>query len=405
MADNGDKKTSTTTMLIWAVVVVLFALPMVYVAAARSITKVATVVWQVEALPALLLPTGRHWWVDLGEVRNRGLRLTGEGLMLMNAQAGRYGGMLLLPLMAYWGWRLAHSPVKGLRRRLSARELMRCQAEYWPAARPVLNLDLLGKDKDHPHFRRALTPQEFAILERIATNVRIAVRDEKSGEDTVLDHVPPEMIGRRVMHLLKCDFDEGRAKEVFAAQLGQAWQGIDKCAPALQGVLAAFLAHAHRENKERMIELKRELADGWGRPGPIAQAMLAKYGRCSLLATAAQDHSFTYTVLRRVYGQAKGLSGKLPSSEFLWLKAVDRIAFYCLNEEGRRGAWAMTAGIRAHYQAERVAAETNKSLPPAQQIRLDAPYVVGAVKAMRVELDRIGALDGTGRLVRAKERI
>jgi hypothetical protein len=49
-----------------------------------------------------------------------------------------------------------------------------------------------------------------------------------------------------------------------------------------------------------------------------------------------------------------GMTGVLASAMFRWLKGVDRVLWYCLNNVGRRAFHIEGAAAVCHFQAERI---------------------------------------------------
>ncbi|PMO89861.1 hypothetical protein BCT01_00850 [Vibrio tasmaniensis] len=63
------------------------------------------------------------------------------------------------------------------------------------------------------------------------------------------------------------------------------------------------------------------------------------------------QHAFAETFLRRLLRESRSL-GKLSSSQFGYLKIMDRQLWYAMNDEGLPGSTIETAGIKAHFEAE-----------------------------------------------------
>lgn len=73
--------------------------------------------------------------------------------------------------------------------------------------------------------------------------------------------------------------------------------------------------------------------------------------------------------------------GVLATSQFLWLRPLDRPLWYALNQCGGRAAWAEGFAAWAHYQAEEKAG-----------MRLPEPHVQPAVASLRQSLAAQGWL-------------
>jgi hypothetical protein len=94
----------------------------------------------------------------------------------------------------------------------------------------------------------------------------------------------------------------------------------------------------------------------------------------------AQSHFVPSKLVRLLMAAQK--TGIISSSDFIWLKAIDRTLFYALNDVGRQVACVEAAGIRAHVLAEdahRKAGGTAASI-------LQVPHVEAAVTALKTDL-------------------
>ncbi len=65
----------------------------------------------------------------------------------------------------------------------------------------------------------------------------------------------------------------------------------------------------------------------------------------------ARKHAFQVPFLLSLLEHARKYN-VLPSANFMWLKPLDRQAFYAMNSLGRPGSWTECAGNIAHYRAE-----------------------------------------------------
>jgi len=86
--------------------------------------------------------------------------------------------------------------------------------------------------------------------------------------------------------------------------------------------------------------------------------------------------------------------GVLASSQFLWLRPLDRPLWYALHQCGGRAAWAEGFAAWAHFVAEEKAGKT-----------LNAPNLAPAVTALRDALSAQGWLSDKPRLVKEPESV
>ena len=73
--------------------------------------------------------------------------------------------------------------------------------------------------------------------------------------------------------------------------------------------------------------------------------------------------------------------GVLATSQFIWLRPMDRPLWYALSQCGGRAAWAEGLAAWSHFQAEEHAGKT-----------LSAPHLKAAVESLKNSLDAQGWL-------------
>ena len=86
--------------------------------------------------------------------------------------------------------------------------------------------------------------------------------------------------------------------------------------------------------------------------------------------------------------QASRDDGVVPSSEFLWLKPIDRRLWYVLNCVGRQTPYSEVAGPFAHWKAER--AMKRKMLVPMVDEAIRALEI--AIKEVKLSPEQLGEL-------------
>ncbi|WP_053764675.1 hypothetical protein [Leptospirillum ferriphilum] len=196
-------------------------------------------------------------------------------------------------------------------------------------------------------------------------------------------------------------FDRSAARVAFSAQLGNRFADepgnrLSDCPAHIWGIVAVCLARlsgpAGKDDSEFLIE---ELARMFGSPKngnkgeektrKTLVRMIGKYERNAEALRAMRDHGFVNTALPAVFAAAKKY-GQLTTSDFVWLKAVDRPLFYALNQVGRKVSWVEAAGCRAHADAEEAKGEP-----------LFEPHVDKAVEALERRLMKLGYLNAGGK--------
>lgn len=176
--------------------------------------------------------------------------------------------------------------------------------------------------------------------------------------------------------------DELKAKGALMRQLGPAWQGLDKAAPHVRVLLAAFALHLAQRREDAfdllgdMAEvLPRDPKDGTAGPAKPLTLPVALIGEADrVLRDAAvrkpalriaAGHAYTTTALMSVLNEARRRSGVLPPASFNGIKLVDRPLWYALHSLGfpsdgpgqntHPNPCVEALGARDHWAAECIA--------------------------------------------------
>lgn len=146
----------------------------------------------------------------------------------------------------------------------------------------------------------------------------------------------------------------GDAKRVFTLQLGPYWDGFEHCSPQAYALAGVFMARLNRDRDAAnniLSVLDRTFVEG--KPDfSVARPVVEKYKNTEEIQELIGKHAYTLTVLASLLEKARQ-DGVVPSSEFLWLKPVDRRLWYMLNCVGRQTPYAEVAGAFAHWRAEK----------------------------------------------------
>ena len=73
---------------------------------------------------------------------------------------------------------------------------------------------------------------------------------------------------------------------------------------------------------------------------------------CDLIAKVVYRHAYVMTVMAAMLELSR-CDGVLATSEFVWLKPLDRQLWYVLNDMGRQTPSIESAGVFAHLAAEK----------------------------------------------------
>lgn len=171
--------------------------------------------------------------------------------------------------------------------------------------------------------------------------------------------------------------DEETAAMVFANQLGETWTNIESASIHVQAIMILSALNLLNSNNDfpqyggKVAKLRDELALIYGhhfdKHKEMVAAALAPYLKDKRIINAinkrASRHAYVNTACVAIYGWGGpngdngwggGKAGILSSSQFRWVKKVDRTLWYGLNNVGRRKFHIEGAGIINHFFAENV---------------------------------------------------
>ena len=271
----------------------------------------------------------------------------------------RYPVVLTLVIFAAL---LYNSNIKLKYRKAHDMKSLRAQEQFnWPAIMPIVKEDLAAQDINVGPWAMALTPYEFSKKYNLLKK-----------NDALLDNPLP---GQEMTAGVR----RGDAKRVFTMQLGPYFDGFEHCSPQCYAMAAVFMARMNRD-RDAANEILKELDKTFvlGKPNfAIAKPTMAKYKDSELVQEIVNKHAYVLTVMISLLAGARG-DGVVPSSEFLWLKPVDRRLWYVLNSVGRQTPYSEAGGPFAHWRAEKVLGR--RSL---------VPMIDEAIRALEVAMKEI----------------
>lgn len=216
--------------------------------------------------------------------------------------------------------------------------LMEQEQQNWNQIMPVVKLDLINQDVLEGPWAMALTPLQFVKKFNLIDVETVA--DRKS---------PWKTEGVKKMKLRNKD-----ALDVFRAQMGPLWEGVQQLQGHRKALFALFLARIEHDTTGAR-ELIQDLAISYSKGTPdftLVSQLLKKHSQSKVAARCIQNHAYVMTVLGAMLQLAR-TDGVLASSDFIWLKPIDRELWYLLNNIGRQTAFCEVAGPWAHLLAEK----------------------------------------------------
>lgn len=242
----------------------------------------------------------------------------------------------------------------------------------WPAIMPIVKEDLVSLDINKGPWAMALSPYEFAKKHQLLRKDDLLLDNQKPGQE------------------MTAGIRRGDAKRVFTMQLGPYWDGFERCSPHAYALAAVFIARMNRD-RDAADNILRTLDKTFVLNKPdysVAKPVMKKYQHTEIVQEAIAKHAYTFTVMASLIEAARD-DGVVPSSEFLWLKAVDRRLWYMLNCVGRQTPYSEVGGPFAHWRAEKEMGR--RSLVPMVDEAIKALEV--AIKEIKLTPKQMGELE------------
>ena len=334
---SGGKDDSTET---WIAVGVLFALVAAVVWTLHGQTVVELLMrWKYLELRLVAFTSHDAQrladWIGQRDMRRFTLSTVGE----LSTYVGTILRWPILAMCVVGAYILRRrSVVLTYSREFDMMSLAREQAKVWPAIQPVVDLDLSSSHRDDGPWASPRSPQSFSELHGL-----------------IHDGV----------------FDDVRARETFTKQLGPAWANVDALPPYARQLLAAFAIQADGE-RDACQTMLGEMSQAYAsRKWPwYARRFLAarqrrlredldrralrivKHANSERVRTWSTQHAYVLTLMCTALEDARRC-GVLAPATFLWLKPIDRVMWYALQNVGRRTCFSEAAAVSAHWVAEK----------------------------------------------------
>ena len=285
-----------------------------------------------------------------------------DGLVSLLESVGVYSRYPIGVILIFLAFILYQGNLRRKFRKLHDMKTLRTQEQSnWPAIMPIIKTDLVATDINKGPWAMALTPMEFARKHQLLKK-----------EDAILDN---PVRGQEMTAGIR----RGDAKRVFTLQLGPYWDGFERSPPHVRALAAVFMARMHRDRKNASLILEtldKQLATGKS-DYSIANKTLRQYQQTESVQKVITQHAYTLTVMASLLMASRD-DGVVPSSEFLWLKPVDRRLWYMLNCVGRQTPFSEVAGPFAHWSAEKMM--NRRSL---------VPMIDEAIKALEIAVKEV----------------
>jgi len=248
----------------------------------------------------------------------------------------RYPLGILLALMAWFLYR-GHATMR-FNKSYNMDALARQEKGNWPQISPVIDLDLIKEDINVGPWAVAQNPMQFCKANKLL-DIEV-VADKKSAW--------------KADGMYVATVNKEKAAQAFAAQLGPLWTGPKQLPPHTRAMFATFLLRAeHKPDEARALLAKLSLSATKGALDCTeADEIIKKYGKNKVVQRCLERHAYVMTVMAELLEIAR-LDGVFATSDFIWLKPVDRRLWYILNCVGRQVAVCEIGGAFAHWLAEK----------------------------------------------------
>ncbi len=387
----NDRDSRDDHLFLWCafLIVVFVVLPALYVAHADAVNGplLALAKAQIKAFTPFF-EEAQTAWARIAEADPATLSWeTVQKVLHYSGSWIRWPFVLLLVLFGVAS--IFMGRIGGLVRRFNMESLLRNNADSFPCLRPVVGRGkylLSPESYDSGLWRIARTPVQFALEHGLLVN---DAGEPFTPEQALKNGLPsterPAWGNARL--------DEEKALAVLTEQLGKPFEGYEGFSPCRRALAVAFLAYADGDKKgcvALLDDVSRSYREENGQAACPVLETEAFAGRLektwerhksvlrekSLLNHVAFELPWFMALLYRA--RQKGV---LASSQFLWLRPLDRSLWYALNQCGGRAAWAEGFAPWAHYTAEEKAGKT-----------LPEPHIAPAVASLKEALSAQGWL-------------
>jgi intracellular multiplication protein IcmP len=267
---------------------------------------------------------------------HQGESLTGEQVELLAVDVGHRVRWIAAAFAICWVVFLFRLPQNSLYRRHTLETFLRVQVHNFPILMPIVRTD--------PTVR---TREPGTVPARLGGTWEEALQ-------------PAEWLGYYQVPVLKGKVDAEIAAARMAEQLGKPWSGPGQLAPHALALFVALCIQGARKRDEARA-FAGELAGCWWpkkgfRPSRAVlkkiKAVLSDPAMVNPALEIARQHHWTNVVFLRLILWARERAGNFASSQFVWLRPVDRTLWYVVNGAGRQPFWVEAAGVKAHFDAE-----------------------------------------------------
>lgn len=353
MSDQVNSRSSAPIVAL-AVVVVVCATMLLWHQKHEAITQILLAWKALEVQPiAHLSGAADALRARLGIYVRYARIITFRELFILGWEIGAFYLVIPVTLSIWFAWRAARHPVVLATRVHTIQSLLEVQSRSFSAVAPVLRRDL-SNDRS-PEWASSMHPEEWVVEHGLIVNDRLEL---------------------------------DRTRDLLVRQLGKPINAFTQLSDAEKALFAIFglrVFFKDLEGSKALVDaLNYSAINVQSRPN-LALASQA-FERCAQSKPARDwllKHPYPRTLLMALLIESRQM-GVLPSSNFIWLKPLDRALWYPLNTAGRKVPFMESAGVFNQMQAEEVAWDND--------CVLTAPHVEDTIKALQRYLEETGVL-------------
>lgn len=307
--------------------------------------------------------------------------------------------LFLVPWMLYLAFSLPkHAKRFSYRRRLSLDALVAIQAKSVYSVAPIKGLKL---HREHPHigpWHIAPNPLHFALKHGLLYYKSRDKLRSLTPDECLLDLESKREILPDYRYVT---FNQQKADALHTNQLGSPWRGTGGLSPypPMYILAAAFMARVaggeeglddyhdlmgtvvfsstNPEWNKKTGKITKPAAFDVKGAMTIARKLIGKYESNRYVQRCLKQHGFDITVLMGLLQTARDRSGKLPASEFLWLRPINRRLWMALSQVGGDTGEVEAHGPWAHYSIEKKYGKA-----------IGTPVIEGASDALELHLSK-----------------
>lgn len=282
--------------------------------------------------------------------------ITFQELFFLGWEIGAFYLAIPVTFGAWVAWKALRHPVVLATRVHTIQSLLEAQSRSFSAVAPVLRRDL-SNDRSS-EWASSMHPEEWVAQHGLVVNEQL---------------------------------DAQRTRELLVRQLGKSVAAFEQLSDAEKALFAVFglrVFFKDAEGSKALVDaLNHSAANAQSRPDlSLANDAFKRCAHAKPARSWLLKHPYPRTLLMALLIEARQM-GVLPSSNFIWLKPLDRALWYPLNTAGRKVPFMESAGVFNQMQAEEVAWDND--------CVLSAPHVEDAVNGLRTYLEETGIVQST----------